>query len=144
VGGRVLYLILIGKIFINKSRWVVNWLYRLFFMNERLLHVLSSSTCLNTFKPSQISTNFMYSLSFSFEMVIYFYFLQFGDWIQIIMFIHYPLHIVWHSELEKWGLHVNHMWILKKKGPFHSLIIINPKGWFDNIQEEWTFYYKNL
>ncbi len=50
------------NILTHKSRWVVNHFHNLFFMNERLMNILSSLTNPNIW-TIPISTNFTYSLS---------------------------------------------------------------------------------
>ncbi len=51
------------NILTHKSKWVVSWFQSLFFMKERLLNVLSSSTDPNT-STIAISANLLYSLIF--------------------------------------------------------------------------------
>jgi hypothetical protein len=76
------------NILTHKSRWIGSWLCSLFFMNERLLNVFSSSTDPNTWTIA-IFANLLYLLNFSIknESRIDLH-PQFGNWIQVWTFNH--------------------------------------------------------
>jgi hypothetical protein len=99
------------NILTHKSRWIGNWLCNLFFVNERLLNVFSSSTDPNTWTIA-IFVNLLYLLNFSIKngsrIDLH---PQFGNWIQVWTFNHYPLNIMGHCEPETWWFHIKHMWI---------------------------------
>jgi len=82
------------NILTHKSRWIGSWLCNLFFMNERLLNAFSSLTNPNTWTIA-IFANLLYLLNFSIKngskIDLH---PQFGNWIQIWTFNHYPLNIM--------------------------------------------------
>ncbi len=78
------------NILTHKSRWIGSWLCSLFFINERLLNVFSSSTDPNTWTIA-IFANLLYLLNFSIKngSIIHLH-PQFGNWIQVWTFNHTP------------------------------------------------------